>query len=90
MKTQIEKIEELINCLPKRDRGIAKKYLNERNFMEIFELADSNIKKTHRREVKTGISEDDNIADLVELRDSVIDYAASIALPYEDDYIDIY
>lgn len=88
MKSQLEKIEELIAVLPKKDKSLAKKFLEERNFMEIFELADSNIKKAQKKFLKKSDLQDDNIADLVELRDTVIDYASKIEVPYELD--DIY
>lgn len=83
-------MKELIPSLPKRDVRLAKKFLEERDFMEMFELVESGIQKLNKKALKTGSLTDNQIAELTELRDVITDYMADIDVSYGLDSYDYY
>lgn len=89
--TEIEKMKNLIGCLPKKDIAYANKFIEKRDFQSLLELVDSDIIKEENRQTKiiedTGeldMTIESIISDMCVLRSSVKSYVDN--LTYEPEF----
>lgn len=86
MKKPLQKIEELIPILPKKDAILASKFLKERNFECILELVQSDLYKLEKLNSECKEPNDDIIM-LEELRSELVNYMSYLDIPdNSDDY----
>lgn len=80
MTNPLQKIEKLINFLPKKDAELCSKYLAKRDFQSIYEIVKSDIYKANKKDTEP----DDTYRMLVELEVTLSDYMSY--LDFEDDF----
>jgi len=86
MKPSIHKIRALIPYLPQKDAKIADKLINERKFMDLLEIVDSDIYLARRdlRETLDDESLEINLERILQLRSELSEYMSYLVLPEED------
>lgn len=80
MGNLLNRIEELIPCLPGKDVELAKKYLKERNFESVFEIVDSDIYKIINSIGKGEPLSDEYMSSLLELRNELLTYMSYLGI----------
>lgn len=81
----LNKIKRLIQYLPEKDIGYAKEFIEKRNFISLFELVDSSIKrieisKTRGSDKYSGI----NVNNLMNLKVLVKEYLQQLSYDADD------
>lgn len=91
MQSLYDRIKDGIKCLPLKDRKICEKYLEERNFQSILEIAESDLimkdaddlKETHQEKW-----ENLDVANLEELIGNTKEYLSYMDIDLDNDYYD--
>lgn len=75
MGDNVNRIRELISCLPEKDAILAEKYLNKRDFQSILEIVESDLYKLENRKYNKLEEITDNSYELIrELYYELTDY----------------
>lgn len=73
--TAIERMKKLVNTLPEKDRKLANKFIDSRQFENLYELVNSAIyksRKAHKQQLEN--VEYSDVADMSMLQSEVINY----------------
>lgn len=73
--TAIERMKKLVNTLPEKDRKLANKFIDSRQFESLYELVNSAIyksRKAHKQQLEN--IEYSDVADMSMLQSEVINY----------------
>lgn len=73
--TAIERMKKLVNTLPEKDRKLANKFIDSRQFENLYELVNSAIyksRKAHKQQLEN--IEYSDVADMSMLQSEVINY----------------
>lgn len=83
--TALERIQSLINVLPEKDRKLAEKFIDKRQFESLYELVNSDIYKARKKARASNIEEMSvsDIADMSILKAEIINYIDRLG--WEDD-----
>ena len=83
--TALERIQSLINVLPEKDRKLAEKFIDKRQFESLYELVNSDIYKARKKAKASNIEEMSvsDIADMSILKAEIINYIDRLG--WEDD-----
>lgn len=71
----LQEIKKLLSVLPEKDEKLCRKYFDSRQFLQIFEIVESDIYKAEKERLLTEEEEpDEYITSLSELRNYLITY----------------
>lgn len=85
MKSQLERIQELIQVLPEKDAKLATKYLKLRLFDNVLEIVQSDLYKAEKEHIyKEEEIPDVYVLSLTELEGELISYMSYLDIPNND------
>lgn len=88
-KTAVDRMKDLIDCLPVRDRVFANKFIAERRFQDLYDIIKSDIVKFERLSEEERLNRTDvNIDKMNDFLAEVISYLDIIG--WDDEIIDDY
>lgn len=88
-KTAVDRMKDLVDCLPVRDRAFANKFIAERRFQDLYDIIKSDIIKFERLSEEERLSRTDvNIDKMNDFLAEVISYLDIIG--WDDEIIDDY
>lgn len=88
-KTAVDRMKDLVDCLPVRDRTFANKFIAERRFQDLYDIIKSDIVKFERLSEEERLNRTDvNIDKMNDFLAEVISYLDIIG--WDDEIIDDY
>lgn len=89
VKTAVDRMKDLVDCLPVRDRAFANKFITERRFQDLYDIIKSDIVKFERLSEEERLNRTDvNIDKMNDFLAEVISYLDIIG--WDDEIIDDY